>query len=277
MGDSPFWRALGWQVVAAAMAGLVGLVDYVTGSELSLGLLYLIAVAIAAWKVGRSAGITLAILCAAIWFTADRAGGHQYSHPFIPYWNALIRLGFFAVVAGLLASLRQALSRELAAARVDSVTGAANRRCFLERLEDELERCKRYDRPLTLAYIDLDHFKQVNDHLGHAAGDRVLSVVAATLSGRMRKTDTVARFGGDEFAVLLPETGTAAAESAIGAARDELLERMGDYGWPVTFSIGAVTSSGEVGVEALIHQADELMYRVKREGKNRILYAEFSG
>lgn len=266
---------MGWIAIAVLVTALVGTLDYATGSELSFALFYLTAVGLAAWKVGRRAGLMLALFCAGTWFAADRAGGHLYTQPFVQYWNTGIRFGFFVVVALLVAALREALDREQAVARVDTVTEAANRRQLLESLEEELERCRRYGRPVTLAYVDLDHFKKVNDHLGHAVGDQVLRVVARTLTERLRKTDTVARFGGDEFAILLPETDAEAARFAIDAARAELLERMGDFGWPVTFSVGVVTSpDGRGDVESIIRQADELMYEVKREGKNRVVYAE---
>lgn len=274
MIGKPQRTSVGWIALGVGVAMVVGALDFLTGSELSFALFYLAAVALGAWRGGRGAGLSLAIVCAGIWFLADRAGGHEYSRPFIPYWNAAIRLGFFVVVALLLSALRKVLDREQEAARVDTVTTAANRRHFLERLDEELERCRRHQRPVSLAYIDLDHFKKVNDHLGHAVGDQVLQVVAKTLAERLRKTDTVARFGGDEFAVLLPETDADAARAAIDAVRSELLERMGDHGWPVTFSIGVVTSaSGQVDVETFIREADELMYQVKREGKNRVLHA----
>ncbi len=263
-----------WAATGLALAALVGVLDVATGYELSFGLFYLCAIGVTAWKSGRPAGLFLAIVCAAVWFVADRAAGHVYAQPLIAYWNAGIRLGFFLVVAVLLAELHRALDREQAVARIDTLTEAANRRQLLERLDEELERSRRHARPLTLAYVDLDHFKEVNDHLGHAAGDEVLRVVARTLRRRLRKTDTVARFGGDEFAVLMPESDEQAAHSAIDAARVELLEQMGRHGWPVTFSIGVVTTQdGRVGNDEFVREADELMYRVKKEGKNRVLSA----
>ncbi len=269
MGIRLLWAALG-----LALAALVGVVDAATGHELSFGLFYLGAIGVVAWKAGRSAGLLLAVVCAAVWFFADRAAGNVYTQPLIAYWNAGIRLGFFLIVAVLLAELRRALDNEQAGARIDPLTEAANRRQLLERLDEELERSRRHARPLTLAYVDLDHFKAVNDHLGHAAGDEVLRVVARTLLGRLRKTDTVARFGGDEFAVLMPETDGQAAQGAIDGARAGLLDQMGRHGWPVTFSIGVVTAEdGNVGIDQFVREADELMYRVKKEGKNRALYA----
>jgi len=267
-----------WVASGLALAALVGVLDVATGYELSFGLFYLGAIGVTTWQAGRRAGLFLALVCAGVWFVADRAAGNVYTQPLIAYWNAAIRLGFFVIVAVLLAALRAALDREQAMARVDTLTGAANRRRLLERLDDELDRSRRYARPLTLAYFDLDHFKQVNDHLGHAAGDQVLQEVARTLLERLRKTDTVARFGGDEFAVLMPETDPEAAQAAVDAVRAELLGCMGRHGWPVTFSVGVVTSrAGEIGVDAFVGKADELMYRVKQAGKNRVLYAALEG
>jgi diguanylate cyclase (GGDEF)-like protein len=266
-------RRMTWVAAALVLAVLVGLLDLATGYELSFGLFYLAAIGLASWRAGRTSGFALAAISAGIWLLADRAAGAVYSHPLIPFWNALIRLGFFAVVAQLIATLRLAMLREQGMARIDALTGTVNRRHFLERLQRELDSSRRYDHPLTIAYVDLDNFKQVNDSLGHAEGDRVLSSVARCLLDRLRRTDIVARFGGDEFTILLPETDQKAARTAIEAVRAELLARMADQRWPVTFSIGIVTSRrGDVGVDELVSTADELMYRVKRDGRDGLAF-----
>ena len=127
---------------------------------------------------------------------------------------------------------------------------------------------------MTVAYIDLDNFKQINDQFGHAAGDVLLRVVAETLQTNLRRTDIIARMGGDEFVVLLPETNEESARIAIAKVRDSLLGIMAQNKWAVTFSIGAITFfSFAANPDELIRKVDELMYSVKVGGKNNIRFA----
>ena len=167
--------------------------------------------------------------------------------------------------------LQTALQNEAELARLDPLTRLANRRAFFELLEAERSRTVRYGRPLTLVYLDLDGFKQVNDSLGHAVGDELLKVVATTLRSSVRVSDTVARVGGDEFALLLPESGVGTAEVVLRKLQSRLLHAMQDRQWPVTFSMGAVTFLKiPLSSDEMLHSADRLMYEVKSHGKNGI-------
>jgi diguanylate cyclase (GGDEF)-like protein/PAS domain S-box-containing protein len=170
--------------------------------------------------------------------------------------------------------LRIALENEKNLARLDFLTQIPNRRAFSEILQAETARSRRYKRPLTLAYIDLDHFKQINDQLGHEIGDELLRLIARTIQDNVRATDTISRLGGDEFALLLPETGREEACGVIAKLRTILLEKVGERKWPVTFSIGVATFAkpGE-SVAQLVKVADDLMYSAKTEGKNRVTAA----
>ncbi|PYX91204.1 MAG: hypothetical protein DMG67_10825 [Acidobacteria bacterium] len=163
------------------------------------------------------------------------------------------------------------LEAEKKLARSDVLTDLANRRAFYERAEQERKRAGRYGRPLSLAYIDLDNFKQVNDTRGHDAGDQVLSSVATVLKNNLRAEDLAARLGGDEFALLLPEAGDAAAAFVIHKLHRLLTAAMQERNFPVTFSMGLVTYD-EVpqNIEEMVQKADDLMYEVKRQGKNAI-------
>lgn len=170
--------------------------------------------------------------------------------------------------------LSQALEREKDDARLDFLTRIANRRAFYEIASTEAARARRYQRPLTLIYIDLDNFKTVNDTLGHDVGDELLIEVAATLRSNLRTTDTVARLGGDEFALLLPETDQGAALLVINKVQEVLLESMRRRNWPVTFSIGLASFPvPPESVEEMVKQADAIMYSVKLKGKNSIATA----
>lgn len=245
----------------------IGALDRATGVDLSLILFYLLPVFWSAWLIGRDAGLFMSIAAALVGFASDPAPAAGV-HPLIPLWNAVVKAVFFAVAAATLSALRRSLEQERRLARTDPLTGALNRRAFLERLRLEADRSRRRHGPLTVLYLDVDRFKDVNDRWGHAAGDRVLKLTVSTLRGEFRRTDAVARLGGDEFAVLLPDTPPEAASVVIEKMRSRLSgPRGGDPA--VTFSLGAVTFlDPPADVETLIHEADRLMYEVKRAGRN---------
>jgi diguanylate cyclase (GGDEF)-like protein len=142
----------------------------------------------------------------------------------------------------------------------------------------EIDRLERYGHPFTLAYIDLDNFKQVNDQFGHNMGDQVLQVVVHSAEKYMRKTDVIARLGGDEFALLLPETGQETAQSSLRKLQNGLLGAMRQNHWLITFSIGALTCNAAPGTAMeLVRLADGLMYSAKRDGKNTLKFASYPG
>lgn len=170
------------------------------------------------------------------------------------------------------------LSDELTRVRLlsltDELTGLPNRRAFLRRLEDEVARVQRYGFPLSLALIDLDKFKEVNDKYGHAGGDEVLRVYARNVLSIFRHHDLVARYGGEEFAVLLPNTDNEGAVRALTKVKKRAAETRWQYDGTVlpipTFSAGlALYKPGETST-AFVDRADKALYRAKRLGRNRI-------
>ncbi|MDP8956568.1 MAG: GGDEF domain-containing protein [Actinomycetota bacterium] len=260
-------------IVALTIVMTIGLgaIDVATGDELSFSIFYLGSVGVAAWLTIRSIAYGIASLSAATWFWADHLAGAAYSHPSIPYWNASVRLGFFVIVAELLLSLRSHLQNEQLLARTDPLTGVANPRAFLEALDGELYRARRYGRPLSLAYVDLDDFKQVNDKLGHSGGDEMLRFVAEHVEATVRASDVVGRLGGDEFAILLPETDADAAHATAEKIRRLLHRAMDSAPIAVTLSMGVVTfDSPPTSADDAISMADRLMYDVKVSGKDDV-------
>jgi diguanylate cyclase (GGDEF)-like protein len=247
----------------------IGLIDYLTGAEIGLSIFYLLPVAVAAWYTDRRDGVWTALLSCMVWYLADELSGAHYSNALIPVWNAFVRLCFFLTNALLVAALRARLTVEAQLSRTDALTGVMNGRAFAERLELVLANARRSARPFTLAFLDLDDFKPVNDTCGHLEGDRVLRVVGTTLRANLRETDHVARVGGDEFAMLLPDTDSAGAGVALGHARERLLQALRTGQRPVTCSVGAVTFRDRpTGPEQAMKAADALMYTVKERGKN---------
>jgi two-component system, cell cycle response regulator len=148
----------------------------------------------------------------------------------------------------------------------DALTGLANRRFVLTQLAGQISGARRHDRPLSVAIVDVDHFKTVNDTRGHAEGDRVLVAVALALRARLRAEDQLGRLGGEEFLALLPDTDAGAAE----AAAEKLRTSVGEVG--VTVSIGWAAWEGETP-EELLRRADEALYAAKAGGRDRVVGA----
>jgi diguanylate cyclase (GGDEF)-like protein len=261
-----------------AIIGAIGLSDYLTGYEFAFSLFYVIPITLVTWFTGQRLGIIASLTSAMVWLVADAATGHPYSNPLIPIWNSLIRLSFFVIITMLLSTAREAMDREKELARTDSLTGAVNSRLFYELAQMEIDRSQRYEHPFTIAYIDLDNFKTVNDQFGHLIGDQVLRTVVSYAQAHLRRTDVIARLGGDEFALLLPETNQQAARIAISKLQSGLLEEMQKNDWPVTFSIGVlICSLAPHTADELVRKADELMYSAKHDSKNAIRYSTYVG
>lgn len=171
-------------------------------------------------------------------------------------------------------ALRVAYAELERLAMTDELTGVPNRRHFLAQLESERQRAQRYKHPACMAMLDLDHFKQVNDRYGHPAGDEVLKHFADLLSRHMRCEDVVGRLGGEEFALLMPETSPSGAQTVLERVRHALANAQLDFiapGFAYTFSAGvaelALTDSS--ACNRWIHEADQALYRAKAGGRNR--------
>jgi diguanylate cyclase (GGDEF)-like protein len=269
----PFWAIAGFiQII------LLGLVDYLTGYEISISLFYLIPLMEIAWFVGSRAGIWVSAVSTLVWLVGDIAAGQVYSHSFVYGWNAVMRLGLFVCPILLLTALKKALLLKQALSRTDQTTGAANSHCFWDLGQMEIERSSRYKRPLTFAYLDLDNCKIVNRRLGYSEDDMVLRSVVSICKKCLRKTDVVARLGGDGFAFLLPETPQEGAEIAISTLHLALVEAMQQNNWPVTFTIGVLNcASIPQTVDEAIEIVDSLIDSAKRGDKNAICYATYIG
>jgi diguanylate cyclase (GGDEF)-like protein len=174
-------------------------------------------------------------------------------------------------------ALRKSEQRYRELSITDDLTGLFNSRHFFDRLKAEVERTNRYGHPLSLLILDLDNFKKYNDIFGHIAGDEVLEKTGEILHRSLRKTDSAYRYGGEEFAIILPETGgrkavhfaerlRVAFESQVFAIRQE--ENLS-----VTVSIGVAQYTAKEEIATFIKQADDHMYTAKKKGKNRIYFS----
>ncbi|MBX6332806.1 MAG: diguanylate cyclase [Gemmatimonadaceae bacterium] len=199
-------------------------------------------------------------------------------HSDVEFADTVVRAAVAAIRrAQMIESTRADKARLEVLALTDPLTQTHNRRALMERLTAELERARRYALQLSMLMIDLDHFKAVNDSYGHVVGDEVLRGVSRILQREARAVDVVARFGGEEFVVVLPETGEEGAMALAERIRSRVAETPplsgGEYGWlRVTVSIGVATipSPRVNSPEDLIALADEALYRAKAQGRNRV-------
>ena len=266
--------------IAALLLGLaliaaITWLDYVTGPQMLMNVFYLLPVMFVAWVTASTAYGLLAVLVTFLVgpLEAYLDGFHLYTLP-VAAWNAGMRTAVFCIVLLLLAEVRKLVARLQEQSLTDELTGVANRRAFLEVAAREIERSRRYQHELSLAYLDLDGFKAVNDQRGHAVGDRVLIALAGLARATARSVDTVARIGGDEFVILMPETDARAAVPLAKRLHTVCSRAAGSDAVPVTCSVGVVTfECAPTDVEDLLASADALMYEAKAAGGDTVRHA----
>lgn len=259
--------------LALALIVMLAAVDLLSGYEISVSGFYQVPIALAAWYGNRRMAYMVSGFSAASWMAVEGAAGYPYSEEWILFWNTAVRLLAFTVVAYLIAELKSQLRRQQRLARTDNLTGLLNRAGFFERAEVATNAASRYGYAVAIAYIDLDGFKSVNDTHGHVQGDEALKTVGNLLGGSSRGSDVVARFGGDEFVVLLPDTSVPGAHAYFNKLHRELQHEIHEKGWSTLgLSIGAVVF-GEApdDISDALRLADRLMYRAKHSGKSRVI------
>lgn len=199
-----------------------------------------------------------------------------HAQPASPQREDIERLGYAANLAAIAIENRFAYEELVRRAYSDYLTGLANRRRFLEQAENELERSLRYGRKLSILMLDIDHFKQVNDTYGHKVGDLVLKKLSDLARSSVRNVDIIGRIGGEEFAVLLPETGSEQAldmaerlRAALAATQITLNEGLPLH-FTVSLGIATLGSDQDTNIDILLNQADQALYQAKSDGRNRV-------
>jgi diguanylate cyclase (GGDEF)-like protein len=268
-----------WQALLLAYGLMVPLViaDLFADPEVHFSVFYLVPVAIAAWRASLRSAIVLSIVSAVTWDAMELMDGTSTDKFWIHIWNLGTRLFFYIVVTVLLHHLRVTMDWLIKISRNDPLTRLLNHSAFIETVDEELLRQQRNGEWVSLAFLDLDHFKQINDQQGHQAGDRALMAVAKVLRGRLRRTDKIGRLGGDEFAILMPETDSAGARAILSPLREMLKNALAREQFQVTFSVGVVSCDYCMDGKRLLQEADALMYEVKRNGRDNLLQREMAG
>ncbi len=215
-------------------------------------------------------------LVVSVWLMRDSGGIYSWTvvgATAVTSISSILWLGAnWSMVNRSNSSMKSAHFALVQASETDPLTGLRNRRSIEQRLREEVERARRYGHPLSVAFLDLDDFKQVNDQFGHAVGDDVLRSVGGSITASLRLIDIAGRYGGEEFLIVLPETDSEGAGIALGRVLDRIRIDADAAGLPVevTASGGIASAAGDqVDPEAMTREADEAMYRAKRSGKNR--------
>ena len=195
----------------------------------------------------------------------------------VPLHDAHGQIKYFASIERDLTRYKK-MERQLAnMALFDSLTGALSRAAFFQHAEKEFKRAKRYTRPLSTIMVDIDHFKKINDQYGHAAGDHVLQIFVEAIEEEIRSTDAIGRIGGEEFALLLPDTPSKAAAHLAERVRQRITKYpyiAGKMLIEVTASLGvAILEDEDTNFKTMLQRADEALYSAKHSGRNRVTMA----
>ncbi|MGY6274633.1 GGDEF domain-containing protein [Methylomonas sp. MgM2] len=245
--------------------------DAYAGSEIRLLPFYFVPITLAGMSLSQACGYLFAVSCSILWGVANYHAGLRFSSDLIWEWNLLVQSIAFITVLELVRQLQAARIKEHEAARIDPLTGLLNSRALDEQARALIALCRRENLSIALAYIDLDNFKAVNDDEGHQRGDEILKIIADIMKSTFRASDLIARVGGDEFAVILPNTAADDAHEVLERCRIAISDQMLDLGNRVTTSIGCIAySRSPLDPDMMIKTADQFMYNAKRSGKNRV-------
>ena len=270
----PRLRPVAWAGGGATLIALFS-IRAVSGAEFAFASLALLPVIWSAWVTGRAGGWVMALLASATWIAGDLASDREFSSPSVPWLNGLVHALMYLLVATLAAELQGLLRREHDRATRDELTGLLNRRHFLDAGQLEVARAIRHKRRLTVLFMDLDHFKQLNDSQGHHAGDEALKAVAQSLLSSVRSTDLVARLGGDEFAAMLVEVDQEGGSMAVQRLAATANAALSAYP-SLSVSVGAARFADPTPpLEDMLGAADLLMYRAKQAGSGSLVVEDF--
>jgi diguanylate cyclase (GGDEF)-like protein len=254
------------------LSALICVAEWRLGPSVPFLTMYFIPVIWTNWMVGWEAALAIACLDVLVWTLIFHFEPSRHPSAWPPAWN-WVRGIVFLTVAYMLSTFKRMADLERKWAFEDPLTGVANRRAFFHWATQEISRARRSGHPLTLALVDVDDFKHINDRWGHAHGDKVLVWIAKTFQSHLRSSDLLARLGGDELVILLREDAATGAQAVMQKVHGALQAASRELGVAVSVSIGVATfETAPPTVEDMLRAADRQMYHVKQKGKNNLEY-----
>jgi diguanylate cyclase (GGDEF)-like protein len=276
-------RLLAWAtrehpvLAACVLTALIAPLDYTTGTELRLYPLYFIPLALVARAGTRLQSAAAAAGLSSVWAVSN----YRPDVTNVFCINVLSQLIAFFVVAVLVNGLKEQAEKQRLLASTDALTGLLNARAFFQASTRELAVQRRRQTSLTMAYLDVDDFKKVNSTLGHLGADDLLRDMARVMKESLRGTDLIGRVGGDEFAIILPDTGKEPARGVLARLQKAVFHATRRSEMAVTVSVGAVVFDAPAeSVNHMMEMSDQLMYSVKGATKDDVairLASDFSG
>ncbi|MBI5778084.1 MAG: diguanylate cyclase [Planctomycetes bacterium] len=268
LSRQPKWLVF---ILGLLVIAVIHIIDYSSVKGMVFSPFYLLPIYLATWFVGTWAGIVMSVVSSISWLVHDVNEGYAYAGPVITYWNMVARLLLYFIVTHILSALKASLHHERRLARSDNLTGVSNNLDFTEITANMMARANQEKKPLSVAFLDVDDFKSINDRFGHSAGDKLLRLAAEAIRKNIRPTDLVSRNGGDEFVILIADSGADEAREIVQRVNRGLLSAMKENKFDTTFSIGLVTcNTMPCSLDEMLKLADNLMYQAKAGGKNSI-------
>ncbi len=235
------WPLWGKRLLFFGLILLVGALDFVTGTDLSFSIFYIVPIFLAAWFIGLLDGLCFSLLASLVWILADHILKFDFHLAPAHYWNGTGTIAIYFLVSALATSLHESLSQAKHLIRIDQLTNVVNRRAFLEAVKTEIARVAHEPAPITVMFLSINHLKDINAQAGIETGDLTLILTAKLIKSAIRGMDTIARFSGDEFAMLLPGGSETTARGIIARLLDQIARESQSLGHPFDVTIGCVT------------------------------------
>lgn len=227
--------------IAFVLSAVLAVAYSLIGAPLAFTLFFILPIAMVAFSAGNNAGMAIAIFSMISWLLADLLVSRPHNPLWVPLLNAMSNMAIFLFVVYGIDQFKNVLKRERECSHQDPLTGIPNLRGFFELAEREIMRARRKIAPLSVAYLELDHFDQVIEKHGKKTAEAILKKLASSLAGNIRGTDVGARIGEKEFILLMSETGIEGGMKGIRRVNNLLMQVIEEFEMPVSFSIGLVT------------------------------------
>jgi len=266
-------KHIAFLAVGLLLSALICFADFRGDPSVPFLMVYFIPVLWMSWTVSWWAAMAIACLNGLAWIALTIFVRSKGGPSWPPIWDGF-RGVMYLGVSCMLCIFQRLVELEKKLATEDPLTGLGNRRAFFAGARREISHARRHRQPLTVALVDVDDFKQINDRWGHLQGDKVLLWIGKTLRSQLRSEDILARVGGDELAILLSDGTAQSARVVMEKIHDSIQKSVYELGVSVSVSIGVATFHPvPETVEDMLQAADRQMYRVKQKGKNNLEYA----